>query len=152
MFLWNKNPTKGICLKFWILNYLSNKLYRIDWQIPCDIIIWINLNEMKWVKSSVKFRFYSNVYCFLTVYHVPRRGRRGVDPFDSHKAWQEHLDRLAAIDRLYPSRYGLYLKDRAYPISDLSTPVPSSLKHSPLSLKGLEYEPDNKPHWGSGKY
>lgn len=86
--------------------------------------------------------------CFRAVYHVPRRVRRNVDPFDAHKAWQDHLDRLAAIDRLYPSRYGLYLKDRAYPITDLSTPVSSA----PKSLKGIEYEPDNKPHWGTGKY
>lgn len=92
------------------------------------------------------------------VYHVPRRSRRGVDPFDAHKAWQEHLDRLSAIDRLYPSRYGLYLKDRAYPITDLSTSAPAfepsrfrSLS-APRSLKGVEYEPDNKPHWGTGKY
>lgn len=86
----------------------------------------------------------------LTVYHVPRRIRRGVDPFDAHKAWQDHLDRLAAIDRLYPSRYGLYLKDRAYPITDLSAPISDPLQ--PKSLKGIEYEPDNKPHWGSGKF
>ncbi|KAL0829169.1 hypothetical protein ABMA28_004011 [Loxostege sticticalis] len=82
---------------------------------------------------------------YRPVYHVPRRVRRNVDPFDAHKAWQDHLDRLAAIDRLYPSRYGLYLKDRAYPITDLSTPVSSA----PKSLKGIEYEPDNKPHWGT---
>ncbi|XP_026330637.1 uncharacterized protein LOC113238120 isoform X4 [Hyposmocoma kahamanoa] len=93
---------------------------------------------------------------YRPIYHVPRRLRRGVDPFDAHKAWQDHLDRLAAIDRLYPSRYGLYLKDRAYPITDLSTPA-APLAHlaplssfEPRSLKGIEYEPDNKPHWGTG--
>ncbi|XP_026330635.1 uncharacterized protein LOC113238120 isoform X2 [Hyposmocoma kahamanoa] len=92
---------------------------------------------------------------YRPIYHVPRRLRRGVDPFDAHKAWQDHLDRLAAIDRLYPSRYGLYLKDRAYPITDLSTPA-APLAHlaplssfEPRSLKGIEYEPDNKPHWGT---
>ncbi|XP_049874815.1 uncharacterized protein LOC126372944 isoform X4 [Pectinophora gossypiella] len=84
---------------------------------------------------------------YRPVYHVPRRIRRGVDPFDAHKAWQDHLDRLAAIDRLYPSRYGLYLKDRAYPITDLSAPIIDPLQ--PKSLKGIEYEPDNKPHWGT---
>lgn len=99
-----------------------------------------------------------HVVFWSTVYHVPRRLRRGVDPFDAHKAWQDHLDRLAAIDRLYPSRYGLYLKDRAYPITDLSTPA-APLAHlaplssfEPRSLKGIEYEPDNKPHWGTGKF
>lgn len=55
---------------------------------------------------------------------------------------------MSAIDRLYPSRYGLYLKDRAYPITDLSAPLATE----PRSLKGIEYEPDNKPHWGTGKY
>ncbi|XP_050344560.1 uncharacterized protein LOC126769689 isoform X5 [Nymphalis io] len=85
---------------------------------------------------------------YRPIYHVPRRVRRGVDPFDSHKAWQDHLDRLAAIDRLYPSRYGLYLKDRAYPITDLSAPIVDPL--SSKSLKGIEYEPDSKPHWGTG--
>lgn len=80
---------------------------------------------------------------YRPIYHVPSRSRRS-DPFDTHKALQEHLDRLAAIDRLYPSRYGLYLKDRAYPVTDLAGPFDSS----PLkSLKGVEYEPDNKPHW-----
>ncbi|XP_073946212.1 myofilin isoform X2 [Choristoneura fumiferana] len=89
---------------------------------------------------------------YRPVYHVPRRLHRGVDPFDAHKAWQDHLDRLAAIDRLYPSRYGLYLKDRAYPITDLSAPTaPFKPLLKPLdSLKGIEYEPDNKPHWGTG--
>ncbi|XP_050550375.1 uncharacterized protein LOC118281905 isoform X4 [Spodoptera frugiperda] len=85
---------------------------------------------------------------YRPIYHVPRRVRRGVDPFDAHKAWQDHLDRLAAIDRLYPSRYGLYLKDRAYPITDLSAPISAPLE--PKSLKGIEYEPDSKPHWGTG--
>ncbi|KAJ8719627.1 hypothetical protein PYW08_011802 [Mythimna loreyi] len=85
---------------------------------------------------------------YRPIYHVPRRVRRGVDPFDAHKAWQDHLDRLTAIDRLYPSRYGLYLKDRAYPITDLSTPISTPLQ--PKSLKGIEYEPDSKPHWGTG--
>ncbi|XP_062529515.1 myofilin isoform X3 [Bombyx mori] len=85
---------------------------------------------------------------YRPIYHVPRRVRRGVDPFDAHKAWQDHLDRLAAIDRLYPSRYGLYLKDRAYPITDFTAPLIDPLK--PKSLKGIEYEPDNKPHWGTG--
>ncbi|XP_050550378.1 uncharacterized protein LOC118281905 isoform X5 [Spodoptera frugiperda] len=84
---------------------------------------------------------------YRPIYHVPRRVRRGVDPFDAHKAWQDHLDRLAAIDRLYPSRYGLYLKDRAYPITDLSAPISAPLE--PKSLKGIEYEPDSKPHWGT---
>ena len=84
---------------------------------------------------------------YRPIYHVPRRVRRGVAPFDAHKAWQDHLDRLAAIDRLYPSRYGLYLKDRAYPITDLSSPISTPLE--PKSLKGIEYEPDSKPHWGT---
>lgn len=99
-----------------------------------------------------------SIVVWPTVYHVPRRLRRGVDPFDAHKAWQDHLDRLAAIDRLYPSRYGLYLRDRAYPITDFSTPA-APLAHlapfsslEPRSLKGIEYEPDNKPHWGTGKF
>ncbi|XP_045773941.1 uncharacterized protein LOC123873236 isoform X4 [Maniola jurtina] len=84
---------------------------------------------------------------YRPIYHVPRRVRRGVDPFDAHKAWQDHLDRLSAIDRLYPSRYGLYLKDRAYPITDLSAPIIDPYS-SPKSLRGIEYEPDSKPHWG----
>lgn len=97
--------------------------------------------------KSMMVAFFLTFICICAVYHVPRRVRRGVDPFDAHKAWQDHLDRLAAIDRLYPSRYGLYLKDRAYPITDLSAPI-----SQPKSLKGIEYEPDNKPHWGTGKY
>ncbi|KAG7302084.1 hypothetical protein JYU34_013543 [Plutella xylostella] len=83
---------------------------------------------------------------YRPIYHVPRRVLSRADPFDAHKAWQEHLDRMSAIDRLYPSRYGLYLKDRAYPITDLSAPSNPIEK----SLKGIEYEPDNKPHWGAG--
>lgn len=92
---------------------------------------------------------------YRPIYHVPRRGRRGVDPFDAHRAWQEHLDRMSAIDRLYPSRYGLYLKDRAYPITDLSSPLPYASSYRPKDhglLKGIEYEPESKPHWGSGNY
>ncbi|CAG9100781.1 unnamed protein product [Plutella xylostella] len=85
---------------------------------------------------------------YRPIYHVPRRVLSRADPFDAHKAWQEHLDRMSAIDRLYPSRYGLYLKDRAYPITDLSAPSNPIEK----SLKGIEYEPDNKPHWGAGAF
>lgn len=76
---------------------------------------------------------------YRPIFHVSPL-RRSVDPYDAHNAWQNHLNRLAEIDRLYPSRYGLYLKDRA-------SPVPSSS----YSDKGLEYEPDNKPHYFGGK-
>lgn len=77
--------------------------------------------------------FLNNFYVLCTVYHVPKR--RMVPLFDTSKAWQEHLDRLAEIDRLYPSRYGLYLRDRAYPVT-LGTGG---------DLKGIEYDPDTKP-------
>lgn len=80
-----------------------------------------------------------NCYWTSPAFHVSPL-RRAADPYDAHKAWQSHLDRLAEIDRLYPSRYGLYLKDRA-------SPVPSSS----YSDKGLEYEPENKPHFFGGK-
>jgi hypothetical protein len=51
--------------------------------------------------------------------------------YDPEKAWNEHLDRMAEIEKRYPSRFGLYLKDK-----------PSS------TLLPLEYEPENKPSHG----
>lgn len=47
--------------------------------------------------------------------------------YDHEKAWNDHLDRMSEIEKRYPSRYGLYLKDK------------------PLSMWPLEYEPENKP-------
>ncbi|XP_077283881.1 myofilin isoform X2 [Arctopsyche grandis] len=79
---------------------------------------------------------------YRPIYHVPKSRLSRLEPFDTNKAWQEHLNRLADIDRLYPSRYGLYLRDRACPL------FPSKGD----DLKGIEYDPDTKPKFGfSGK-
>jgi len=48
--------------------------------------------------------------------------------YDVERAWNEHLKRMQEIERRYPSRYGLYLKDK-----------PSA------SVPLLEYEPEDKP-------
>ncbi|XP_037038690.1 uncharacterized protein LOC119076126 isoform X1 [Bradysia coprophila] len=48
--------------------------------------------------------------------------------YDADKAWNEHLERMKEIERRYPSRYGLYLKDK-----------PSA------AVVPLEYEPEDKP-------
>jgi len=48
--------------------------------------------------------------------------------YDADKAWNEHLGRMKEIERRYPSRYGLYLKDK-----------PSA------AVVPLEYEPEDKP-------
>jgi len=47
--------------------------------------------------------------------------------YDVERAWNEHLKRMSEIERRYPSRYGLYLKD------------------TPNALVPLEYEPEDKP-------
>ncbi|XP_077283883.1 myofilin isoform X4 [Arctopsyche grandis] len=75
---------------------------------------------------------------YRPIYHVPKSRLSRLEPFDTNKAWQEHLNRLADIDRLYPSRYGLYLRDRACPL------FPSKGD----DLKGIEYDPDTKPKFG----
>jgi len=48
--------------------------------------------------------------------------------YDAERAWAEHQERMKEIERRYPSRYGLYLKDKPN-----TTVVP------------LEYEPEDKP-------
>jgi len=48
--------------------------------------------------------------------------------YDAERAWHEHQQRMKEIERRYPSRYGLYLKDKPN-----TTVVP------------LEYEPEDKP-------
>jgi len=48
--------------------------------------------------------------------------------YDAERAWHEHLQRMKEIERRYPSRYGLYLKDKPNTVV-----VP------------LEYEPEDKP-------
>jgi len=48
--------------------------------------------------------------------------------YDAERAWAEHQQRMKEIERRYPSRYGLYLKDKPNTIV-----VP------------LEYEPEDKP-------
>ncbi|XP_037823989.1 uncharacterized protein LOC119612300 isoform X4 [Lucilia sericata] len=49
--------------------------------------------------------------------------------YDAEKAWNDHLKRMQEIERRYPSRYGLYLKDKPL---------------TPNSLVPLEYEPEDK--------
>ncbi|XP_055526247.1 uncharacterized protein LOC129718980 [Wyeomyia smithii] len=51
---------------------------------------------------------------------------------DAEKAWADHLERMRDIDRRYPSRYGLYLRDK-----------PSQV----VLPQELEYEPDTKPYF-----
>jgi len=48
--------------------------------------------------------------------------------YDAERAWHEHQQRMKEIERRYPSRYGLYLKDKPNTVV-----VP------------LEYEPEDKP-------
>jgi len=48
--------------------------------------------------------------------------------YDAERAWAEHQQRMKEIERRYPSRYGLYLKDKPNTVV-----VP------------LEYEPEDKP-------
>lgn len=47
--------------------------------------------------------------------------------YDAERAWQDHVKRMADIERRYPSRYGLYLRDK------------------PNAMVPLEYEPEDKP-------
>jgi hypothetical protein len=54
--------------------------------------------------------------------------------YDAEKAWNDHLDRMSDIEKRYPSRFGLYLKDK---------PSATLLPQSPL-----EYEPETKPRYG----
>ncbi|KAM8705846.1 hypothetical protein ACLKA7_010182 [Drosophila subpalustris] len=49
--------------------------------------------------------------------------------YDAEKAWNDHLKRMQEIERRYPSRYGLYLRDKPL---------------TPNSLVPLEYEPEDK--------
>lgn len=49
--------------------------------------------------------------------------------YDAEKAWNDHLQRMKEIERRYPSRYGLYLRDK--------TPAATA-------LAPLEYEPEDK--------
>ncbi|XP_065355294.1 uncharacterized protein Mf isoform X4 [Calliphora vicina] len=49
--------------------------------------------------------------------------------YDAEKAWNDHLKRMQEIERRYPSRYGLYLKDKPT---------------TPNALVPLEYEPEDK--------
>uniref|UniRef100_D3TSC6 Zeelin1 n=1 Tax=Glossina morsitans morsitans TaxID=37546 RepID=D3TSC6_GLOMM len=49
--------------------------------------------------------------------------------YEAERAWNEHLRRMQEIERRYPSRYGLYLKDKPY---------------TPHSLVPLEFEPEDK--------
>jgi len=58
-------------------------------------------------------------------HHYPRHVHSA--SYDVDKAWSDHLKRMAEIERRYPSRYGLYLKDK------------------PNAQVPLEYEPEDKP-------
>uniref|UniRef100_A0A1A9W1J7 Myofilin n=1 Tax=Glossina brevipalpis TaxID=37001 RepID=A0A1A9W1J7_9MUSC len=49
--------------------------------------------------------------------------------YEAERAWNEHLRRMQEIERRYPSRYGLYLRDKPY---------------TPHSLVPLEFEPEDK--------
>ncbi|XP_055309499.1 uncharacterized protein LOC129573208 isoform X2 [Sitodiplosis mosellana] len=54
--------------------------------------------------------------------------------YDAERAWHEHLQRMKEIERRYPSRYGLYLKDK-----------PSTV------VLPQEFEPELKPIKFSGR-
>ena len=47
---------------------------------------------------------------------------------NAQQAWDDHVERMKELERRYPSRYGLYLRD----------------KHAPIVINE-EYEPDTKP-------
>ncbi|XP_055847622.1 uncharacterized protein LOC129913128 isoform X1 [Episyrphus balteatus] len=49
--------------------------------------------------------------------------------YDAERAWNEHLKRMQEIEHRYPSRYGLYLKDKPT---------------APNALIPQEYEPEDK--------
>lgn len=49
-------------------------------------------------------------------------------PVNAQQAWDDHVDRMKELERRYPSRYGLYLRD----------------KHAPIVINE-EYEPETKP-------
>jgi len=51
-------------------------------------------------------------------------------PINAQQAWDDHTDRMRELERRYPSRYGLYLRD----------------KHAPIVVNE-EYEPHTKPHY-----
>lgn len=64
-------------------------------------------------------------------HQYPRHRRAAsVGRLDAERAWADHLERMRDIDRRYPSRYGLYLRDK-----------PSQV----VLPQELEYEPDTKP-------
>jgi hypothetical protein len=35
-------------------------------------------------------------------------------PINAQQAWDDHLERMKELERRYPSRYGLYLRDKPY--------------------------------------
>ncbi|XP_067636415.1 uncharacterized protein Mf isoform X2 [Eurosta solidaginis] len=78
-------------------------------------------------------RVNSSGYRYLPV----SRDTYGYSPraiYDHHysrtkRAWNDHLKRMQEIERRYPSRYGLYLKDKPY---------------TPNALVPLEFEPEDK--------
>jgi hypothetical protein len=37
-------------------------------------------------------------------------------PVNAQQAWDDHIDRMKELERRYPSRYGLYLRDKHAPI------------------------------------
>jgi hypothetical protein len=49
-------------------------------------------------------------------------------PVNAQQAWDDHCERMKELERRYPSRYGLYLRD----------------KHAPIVINE-EYEPETKP-------
>ncbi|CAO1381616.1 unnamed protein product [Diamesa serratosioi] len=51
-------------------------------------------------------------------------------PINAQQAFDSHVERMKELERRYPSRYGLYLRD----------------KHAPCVLSE-EYEPETKPYY-----
>ncbi|XP_059218829.1 uncharacterized protein LOC106090757 isoform X3 [Stomoxys calcitrans] len=83
--------------------------------------------------ATANERVQSHGYRYLPV----SRDTYGYSPraiYDHHysrtkRAWNDHLKRMQEIERRYPSRYGLYLKDKPL---------------TPNALVPLEYEPEDK--------
>lgn len=58
--------------------------------------------------------------------------RESKTPINAQTAWEDHNSRMRELEKRYPSRFGLYLKDK-----------PNSQNLLP---QDVEYEPESKPY------
>jgi hypothetical protein len=101
-----------------------------------DIVIYLYTEKLTDTHQEISIAVHPIVQVSILIIHkillnphnIPIPVSLNKAPVNAQQAWDDHVDRMKELERRYPSRYGLYLRD----------------KHAPIVINE-EYEPETKP-------